>query len=63
MTIYIVLDGARVVGVSARLQGSELIRVEEARALAAGRDGSLMNEDYRTTYARLRIETCEVRDG
>ena len=67
--VYIVIESRaknardRVVGVSARLQGAELIRVNETRALAAGRDGTLTNEDYRTCYARLRIETCEVRDG
>jgi hypothetical protein len=61
--VYIVMDGARVVDVSAKLQGAELIRINEARALAEGRDGSVTNEDYRTTYDRMRIETRRVLDG
>lgn len=60
--VYIVLDGARIIGVSARLQGAELIRVDEARRLAEGRDGFVADEDYRTTSARLRIENHELQD-
>lgn len=62
MDCYIVLDGARVVGVSARLQGAELIRVDESRRLARGQDGLVTEEDYRTTSARVRIENHELQD-
>lgn len=69
MRVYIVLDGSRVVGVSARLQGAELIRMEEARrqvpdsAHAADSVSPSTDWWYRRAYARMRIETCEVLDG
>ena len=34
MDVYVVTDSDRVVGASARLQGAELIRVDEAKRLA-----------------------------
>lgn len=40
MDIYIVMDGHRVVGASAALQGAELLRVDEAHRLATTTDDS-----------------------
>jgi hypothetical protein len=65
---YIVLDGARVVGVSARLQGAELIRVDAAKRLARGewaqngRDPDRWRECEQRMYERLRIENHELQD-
>ncbi|MCV6982126.1 hypothetical protein H7I53_18090 [Mycolicibacterium pulveris] len=56
------MDGSRVVGISARLQGAELIRADEARRLAVGMDGQVTDEDYRTCYERVRIENHELQD-
>lgn len=48
MDVYIVLDGPRVVGVSAKLQGAELIRADEGRRMQA--------------HNALRIENHELQD-
>lgn len=68
MDCYIVLDSARVVGVSARLQGAELIRAEEANRLArekwyqCGRDPERWTAMEKQMYDRLRVENHNVRD-
>lgn len=65
MDIYIVLDGPRVVGVSARLQGAELIRSGEADRLVDQQvDCGPVNRDIfaRLAYSRMRIENHELRD-
>lgn len=64
--VYIVMDGSRVVGVSARLQGAELMRNDEALRLAetrfwTGDRGSDPN-DGSEFYDRMRIENHELRD-
>jgi hypothetical protein len=60
--IYIVRDGSRVIGVSARLQGAELLRAAEARRL-----GSMNPTDpkgwERFYYERIVIENHELQDG
>lgn len=69
--IYIVLDGSRVVGVSARLQGAELIRINEAKRIATSRiwldmcqRWGFMNPEDQEKYlcGWMRIETWEVQD-
>lgn len=64
MDIYIVIDCGRVVGASAKLQGAELIRVDEARRQAA--DSILLGAD-RQAYERvlqhgMRIVNVELQD-
>lgn len=64
MDIYVVLDGARLVGASAKLQGAELIRADEARRLVgapADEDGVVML-DERTAYDRMRVDNTELQD-
>jgi len=63
-SVYIVLDGSRVVGVSARLQGAELIRITEARRLAAvnGHTPTSCKDCETEVYTRLRIENHNVQD-
>lgn len=66
--VYIVIESRaknardRVVGVSARLQGAELIRTDWARKVA---DANWPDDPdmYRAYYSRLRIETHEVQDS
>lgn len=61
--VYIVLDGGRVVGVSARLQGAEVIRADEAARLAADKPGWWMpGSPYDFYYDRMRVENHNVRD-
>lgn len=64
---YVVLDGGRVVGVSARLQGAELIRVNEAEQLVFYGIGPEATADERAaavaaTYDRMRVEHHALRD-
>ncbi|AVO21762.1 hypothetical protein SEA_JEON_59 [Mycobacterium phage Jeon] len=59
MDIYVVLDGARVVGASARLQGAELIRADEARRLAAA---STIPADEAALQKRMLIVNTELQD-
>ncbi|AKF14421.1 hypothetical protein SEA_PHAYONCE_61 [Mycobacterium phage Phayonce] len=69
MDIYVVTDGARVVGASARLQGAELIRADAARGqrafwLAHGRDPERQaDEAERTAYDRMQIVNTELQDA
>lgn len=67
--IYIVLDGEVIVGVSARLQGAELIRANEAVAQAneyCDRWAALKPNPeaaQRAAYGRMRIENHELQDA
>ena len=64
MDIYIVTDCGRVVGASAKLQGAELIRVDEARRQAA--DSILLGADQhayeRVLQEDMRIVNVELQD-
>lgn len=68
MDVYVVLDGAQIVGISARLQGAESIRADVAKRLANGqwaqngRDPERWRACEEEMYARLRIENHELRD-
>lgn len=67
MDIYVVVDGSRVVGASARLQGAELIRANESEQLVFHGIGPDATADDRAaavtaTYNRMRIENVELRD-
>ncbi len=61
--VYIVLYGSAVLGVSARLQGAELIKTEAAQRYAARPDGVVPPEDFDGVCSRIRIETHEVQDN
>jgi hypothetical protein len=66
--VYIVLDGPRVVDVSARQQGAELIRANEANRLtelahpAATTLPATVEQWRRWHYERLRIVNADVKD-
>jgi len=65
--IYVVLDGVRVVGASARLQGAELIRSNESEQLVFYGIGPEATADERAAavtavYNRMRIANVELRD-
>lgn len=67
MDIYVVLDGARVVGASARLQGAELIRADEARRMwrnpwAFAERGATTPPAEAQFYDRLSVVNVELRD-
>ena len=76
MDIYVVTDGQQVVGASARLQGAELIRTEEAQRWAEtqytegarrmGReaaDPAAWKRDYfNLAYDRMAVTNIELRD-
>ncbi|BBC28673.1 hypothetical protein [Mycobacterium phage PR] len=76
MDIYVVLDGARVVGASTRLQGAELIRADEAKRLVTATDpetrhrqgtmhgsGLWTDQDKeRWFYDRMTITNTELLD-
>lgn len=64
--IYVVVDpvGARVVGASARLQGAEVIRSDEAVRIAGldvGGFGTRAEKEAHF-YARLQVVNVELRD-
>jgi len=73
LNVEIVMDGARIVAVSGRRQGGELIRIDEARKLAHD-DPSFWPANMPDTakyspeaavawfYDRMRVETHRVRD-
>lgn len=62
--VYVVRDGDRIVGVSARLQGAELIRAKRAELVARSEGGGIAweNSVYKSVYSRMRIENHELRD-
>lgn len=62
MDIYIVQYGTRIVGASAKLQGAENIRADEARRIAADPYGYVSYEDYQGAYDRIRIVNTELED-
>lgn len=67
MDIYIVLDGMRVVGVSARQQGAELIRGDRAATLAdelhpGDRTNPKWQQAQRIIYGRMLVENHELED-
>ena len=62
MDIYIVMDRDRVVGASARLQGAELIRTEEATREASDVDELRKKSYYNYAYDRMRIVNTHLRD-
>ena len=65
MDIYVVMDGARVVGASTRLQGAGLIRVDAANRWAYEYlEGApdLRRGCYNAAYHRMRIENIELQD-
>lgn len=64
MDVYVVLDGPVLVGVSAKLQGAELLRSDWAQKLAAqqclpGDTGPL----ERVIYDRQQIVNTELQDA
>lgn len=66
--VYVVLDGARVVGASTRLQGAELIRANEADRQARvcypdPEDDSWWRDKSRRVYDRMCIVNTELQDG
>lgn len=66
MDIYVVLDGPVLVGVSARQQGAELIRMEWADALAEEKhpeatEAVLHHSTYAEIYDRQQIVNTELR--
>lgn len=65
MDIYIVVDCGRVVGASAKLQGAELIRHNEAERLAQANTHhpTTSRETFaRRAYDRMHIENHELHD-
>lgn len=76
MDIYVVTEGRRVVGASARLQGAELIRSDETTRLATSDDPDAIDMRRhlatwnivqpsaieRHIYERLTIHNTELRD-
>lgn len=68
MDIYIVRDGETVIGASAKLQGAELIRANEARTQAeeyCDRNACadpVLSEQERIAYDRMTIENTELQD-
>lgn len=64
MDVYIVLDGGYIVGASARMQGAELIRTDEARRLAgtAADESGLTVLTVDAAYNRMRIVNVELQD-
>lgn len=60
--VYVVHGFGQVFGVSARLQGAELIRGNVARAYATGPDGDVTEEDYVGAYSRLQVENLVLQD-
>ncbi|APD19289.1 hypothetical protein SEA_GODPHATHER_60 [Mycobacterium phage GodPhather] len=76
MDIYVVLDGARVVGASTRLQGAELIRSDEAKRLVTARDAETLSrrgtmhgwglwtdaDKERWFYDQMQIVNTELQD-
>lgn len=68
MDVYVVLDGAQIVAISAKMQGAEMRRADYARKLADqlhvqnSRDPGLWDELYQRAYARLHIENHDVQD-
>lgn len=65
MDIYIVMDRDRVVGASARIQGAEAIRADEASSEAAEFTSSGVVSDrevYNRAYDRMMIVNTELRD-
>lgn len=66
MDIYVVLDEGRFVDVSAKLQGAELIRLDEAKRQAADAKWLLSAADLaayeRSIYDGLTIENRELKD-
>ncbi|AHG24378.1 hypothetical protein PBI_MICHELLEMYBELL_57 [Mycobacterium phage MichelleMyBell] len=68
MDIYVVTDGARVVGASTRLQGAELVRANEAERLVFYGIGPDATADERAAavaavYDRMVIVNTELQDG
>lgn len=63
MDVYIVMCGGKIMGVSARLQGAELIRSDYAdhEALMLGAVGD-PDERGRAAYDSCTIETHRVQD-
>lgn len=56
--IYVVLDGRRVIGASTRLQGAEVIRVNEAKRLTRFDSSAAEQQAYR----RIEIVNTELDD-
>ena len=57
MDIYVVVDNRRVVGASARLQGAEVIRADEAKRLTTAKDAATVHR--RGTMAGWGMTTPE----
>lgn len=60
-----VLDGARLISASAKQQGAELIRLEEAKRQAGYRlDGDLLTfeQRWRMHYDRITVTNTDLRD-
>lgn len=71
MDVYVCLDGDRIVGVSAKLQGAELIRSDEAVRWAEAEEKkyfahydppSWRNQLRQKAYDRMTIVNTELRD-
>lgn len=62
MDIYVLVYCGRVLGVSARLQGAELMRADAAREFAKDLDGNVTDEDYQGVYGRISIENHDLQD-
>lgn len=65
MDIYVVLLGGKLIGASAKLQGAELIRVDEARRMAkaaswcCNADRPMLERSY---YDAMKVENTDLRD-
>lgn len=62
MDIYVVMDGARVVGASARLQGAELLRSDHAAALADRAVNKLADRALRTWNGDRSIDVWQTEN-
>lgn len=68
MDVYVVLDGPVLVGVSAMLQGAELLRADWAvkqadQAVPVGRDTAAWEARERVVYDRQQIVNTELQDA
>ena len=62
MDIYIVMEGARVVGASAKLQGAELLRSEQSALLAKQRVRYNTEQMAQAIYNRMQIVNVNLQD-
>ena len=66
MDIYVCLYQSRVVGASAKLQGAELIRTDEAQRLVdlgyPNDADTVRNDAYCVFYDRMTIVNVDLRD-